>query len=283
MRIHHILFILITVETYRRLYHAAFMQMKEHPSESMASCKLVGGLSSNTFLGLLTTASISQAFLPMSTKVTIIGYERGNATLDSISEHIATNCRELYYQGIEAPDNEKFYFAFIGLEGDLPAQARMLHIVRHFSCSPNACCPWCLADDREAPYSDYRDTATWASTVGMKLPWRRPSPLTKIPGAETAVFACRDIFHLCHLGILRTGVASLLCYLCLQGHFPCSSGTGIPARMHEAYRQFRSFCKLNLKDTPHMKDFTRENMGWESLNEMPESSMSLACTKGCIL
>ena len=157
-----------------------------------------------------------------------VGYERGNATLDSISEHIATNCQELYYQGIVAPDNEKFYFAFIGLEGDLPAQARMRHIVRHFSCSPNACCPWCLADDREAPYSDYRDTATWASTIGMKLPWRRPSPLTKIPGAETAVFACRDIFHLCHLGILRTGVASLLCYLCLQGHFPCSSGTGIP-------------------------------------------------------
>ena len=148
------------------------------------------------------------------------GYEHGNCILDAIARHLAAHCRQAYYLGVEGPgQRDCFFLAWLGLEGDLPAQARMLHLKRHFSCTPNKCCPWCGANDRDLPYADFRESALWRRTVGEELPWTWPSPLTSIPGYETERFAALDVFHLCHLGILRTGVASILCYLCFSGTF----------------------------------------------------------------
>ena len=206
-----------------------------------------------------------------------VGYEAGNSILDAIAEHIAIHCRRSYYFGVQIPgEHERLYLAWVGLEGDLPAQARMMHFNRHFSCAPNRCCPWCLADDRQMPYADFRPNALWTETTGVQRPWSKPAPLLKIPGAATETFACKDVFHLCHLGILRTGVASLLCYLCFAGHFCGAGRASMPARLHHAYSLFRTYCRRVLNKTPHLKDFTRDNLQWGSLNEMPESTMFLA-------
>ncbi|CAE7941262.1 unnamed protein product, partial [Symbiodinium necroappetens] len=156
------------------------------------------------------------------------GYAAGNSIIDVISRHLAIHCKQAYYTGMEL-GSERFYLAWIGLEGDLPAQARVLHLVRHFTCAPNKCCPWCQADDRDTPYADFRPTARWKRTVGVQQPWTTPSPLLSIPGADTAEFALTDIFHLCHLGIVRTGVTSLICYLCYKGFFD-QGGLNVPAK-----------------------------------------------------
>ena len=209
------------------------------------------------------------------------GYAAGNSILDAISRHLAIHCKQAYYTGMEL-GSERFYLAWIGLEGDLPAQARVLHLVRHFTCAPNKCCPWCLADDRDTPYADFRPTARWKRTVGVQQPWTTPSPLLSIPGADTAEFALTDIFHLCHLGIVRTGVTSLICYLCYKGFFD-QGGLNVPARLHYGYKLFAEFCRLVLQETPHLKDFTKDNLGWGSLKCMPESSMHLVLGLGYVL
>ena len=118
--------------------------------------------------------------------------------------------------------------------------------------------------------------------MGLQDPWTIPSPLHTIPGAETAEFAFTDIFHLCHLGIVRTGVASLICYLCYNGPFH-HGGNSVPVRLHYAYRLFAVFCRTVLNATPHLKDFTKDNLGWDSMNCMPESSMILGLRLGHIL
>ena len=131
------------------------------------------------------------------------------------------------------------------------------------------------------PATDFNADARWRSTVSHSRPWSAdtPSPLVQIPGAGTEQFLLRDIFHVCLLGVARTLCASLLCYLVLVGHFtPCnpSEGAGVPARLLEAYRQFRDYCTRVLQATPNIKHFTRENMNWQSTNKMPESTMKAA-------
>lgn len=204
-----------------------------------------------------------------------VGYEPGNSILDQLATHLANHCKQAYYIGMPMKDGGRFFLAFLGMEGDLPAQARFMHFTRHWNCVPNPCCPHCLADDKDRSYADFRESAAWRTTTGEERPWTVPSPLLKIPGCINESFAVHDIFHLCHLGILRTGVVSLLCYLCYAGHFSGAGRNSVPARLHYAYQLFRSFTRHVLGETPHLKDFTRENMGWDSLNHMPESSMIL--------
>lgn len=49
------------------------------------------------------------------------------------------------------------------------------------------------------------------------------------------------------------------------------AGTNIPAKLSSAYSEFRSFCR-DRKFYPHVKHFTRENLGWTSSRKFPECS-----------
>ena len=84
---------------------------------------------------------------------------------------------------------------------------------RNFNCSPNQMCPWCLANDTSVPYTDVRDCALWRSTVATERPWTNESPLHAIPGANHEFFLAKDVFHIFHLGAIRTFVVNLLCLL----------------------------------------------------------------------
>ena len=55
-------------------------------------------------------------------------------------------------------------------------------------------------------------------------------------------------------------------------------GTNIPDRLSAAYSRFRTWCKQN-KEYPHVKHFSRENMGWPSLRSHPESSFKGSDTR----
>ena len=75
-----------------------------------------------------------------------MGYEVGNAVLDSLTHHLALEARDLYYNGLKV-GNHHFRLVCVGLEGDLLAQAKVFHLLRNWQCMPNLMCPWCLADD----------------------------------------------------------------------------------------------------------------------------------------
>ena len=147
------------------------------------------------------------------------GYEKGNKILDELAAHFADQARSVFERPITSKSGLDVYLVFVGHEGDLPAQARSHHLVRNLNCLPNPLCPWCNADDRNLPFSDFKPTAKWRHTIGNERPWNSESPLHSIPGAHSEEFLCKDLFHLCHLGAVRGFGINLLCYLCFNGRF----------------------------------------------------------------
>ncbi len=140
------------------------------------------------------------------------GYAVGNAVLDDVCEHFATQATKAYTDGILSSLG-KYHLVFVGLEGDLPAQARIYRLCRNFSHAPNCMCPWCEANDSTVPFTDSRDCAKWRETVHASRPWNTEGPLLHIPGGNDEIMLAKDIFHLCHLGAVRGFVVNTLCYL----------------------------------------------------------------------
>ncbi|CAE7949237.1 unnamed protein product [Symbiodinium sp. KB8] len=203
------------------------------------------------------------------------GFAQGNQTLDSMLKHFVTDAKDCYMNGVPSR-NGKFYLVLIRLEGDLPAQAKLSHSGRNFTNDPNPMCPWCCADGKAIPYGDFRRSAKWRETVASETPWGSSSPLHDLPGGEDERFLSKDLFHISHLGIARTCVASVICFLVAMGHFqPREGGTSVPACLKEAYKDFGHFCKAVLKETPDVKTFSRQNLQWSSLAKMPETSWIL--------
>ena len=206
------------------------------------------------------------------------GYELGNMCLDSLIKAFTAEANAGYTNGVAvASEQQPMYLVFVAQEGDLPAVAKLYHCYRSYAHVPNSCCFWCEANDREKPYADFRRTAAWRPTVNMSLPWRNLAPAHVLVGANRALFLAKDIFHVFHLGIARTCVASVLCYLALVGHFQCPAGgsSSVPNRLLEGHRLFKEYCS-SVHETADIKTFSRDNLGWKSLNFMPESTMCLS-------
>ena len=141
------------------------------------------------------------------------GFEKGNAVLDEFCSHMARQAAHVYTEGINVPNFGTMYMVWTGHEGDLPAQARAYHLRRNFNCVPNHMCPWCMADDKDVPFSDERQEASWRRTIGAARPWTSAGPFSVVPGGDHEMFLAKDIFHICHLGIVRSFAINLLCYL----------------------------------------------------------------------
>ncbi|CAE7488188.1 unnamed protein product [Symbiodinium natans] len=201
------------------------------------------------------------------------GFAAGNKTLDSITGHFVAEANDCFYNGVRGLTGQ-WYLVFLRLEGDLPAQAKLMHSARNFTNAPNQMCPWCLADDRDVPFGDHRNCAGWRATTSSEKPWASPSPLHLLPGGNMEQFMAKDLFHTTHVGVTRTFVASAICYLVHVGHFtpPHGAGVSVPARLKVAYSSFREHCQLVQHEMPDVKTFSRENLGWLSLAKMPETS-----------
>ena len=141
------------------------------------------------------------------------GYELGNEILDEVASLLADEARNLYLDGFDIDGIGRVRLVWGALEGDLPAQARAYHLKRNFNCLPNELCPWCLCNDKEVPHTDHSQGAIWRTTVHQCRPWTIPGPFNGIPGADHESFLAKDLFHLCHLGIVRTFAVNILCYL----------------------------------------------------------------------
>ena len=207
------------------------------------------------------------------------GYKVGNKTLDDIMECFVSEALTAYWEGVQVKEHGTFFLVFVRQEGDLPAQAKIWHLDRSFTNFPNPMCCWCMADGNEIDFADFRQNALWRSTVQYMKPWSTVSPMVNLPGGNDERFLAKDLFHLSNLGITRTFVASLICYMASIGFFSdLDSGTSIPSRLRSAYRSFKSFCKLK-HETPDIKQFSREGFKWKAPTKYPESSMFLGFQK----
>ena len=117
--------------------------------------------------------------------------------------------------------------------------------------------------------------------MGEHVPWSIEPPLAALTRNGEATFLAKDIFHVVNLGIGRTFLASAICFFIHLGHFiPTDEALGrsIPVRIDEAYQDFKHFCKHVLKKTPMVKHWTRENLGWKALDNMPSTSFKASDT-----
>ena len=134
--------------------------------------------------------------------------------MDDIMEHFVGEALQAYWDGIPCPRGHgKFFLVFIRQEGDLPVQAKIWHLERTFVHFPNAMCSWCMADGHAIDFSDFRTAAQWRATAYAQKPWGSVSPMNSLPGGENEMILAKDLFHLSNLGITRTFVSSLVCYL----------------------------------------------------------------------
>ena len=198
------------------------------------------------------------------------GYELGNPVVDSLLHHFTTMARSVYFDGIQI-GSHKFWLVWIAAEGDLPALSKCFHCKRNFGREPNECCFWCEAHDRTEgmAFSNFRVSAEWRDTIGQSRPWSVPGVLCDIPGADHEAFLSKDVFHIIHLGIGRTLAVSFIAYLVDAKYFGAGS---VDDRLPRAYADFKTFCTKALQETPHVKAFSKENMGWPSLSYFPECS-----------
>lgn len=56
------------------------------------------------------------------------------------------------------------------------------------------------------------------------------------------------------------------------------AGASIPSKLEAAYTAFRAFCK-SIRETPMVKHFTKENLGWTSMGKYPECSFKGSDTR----
>ena len=65
------------------------------------------------------------------------GYELGNSVIDELFDVMAAELSSVYLDGVVARGIGRLRLVFVGLEGDLPAPARVYHLKRNFNCTPN--------------------------------------------------------------------------------------------------------------------------------------------------
>ena len=56
------------------------------------------------------------------------------------------------------------------------------------------------------------------------------------------------------------------------------AGASIPSKLEAAYTAFRALCK-SIRETPMVKHFTKENLGWTSMGKYPECSFKGSDTR----
>lgn len=58
----------------------------------------------------------------------------------------------------------------------------------------------------------------------------------------------------------------------------CEAGGSIPAKLADAYTDFRQYCR-GKHETPMVKHFTKENLGWNNMRRYPECSFKGSDTR----
>ena len=111
-----------------------------------------------------------------------------------------------------------YYFACLGLKGDMEFHAQALHLTRSYhnvgTRNYKMVCAECHAGAEDVPFEDVNPGAAWEQTLCASFPWEAPPPFTHLPFEDwnmapsgAGQFFRRDPFHVFRLGTLPgTGI-----------------------------------------------------------------------------
>ncbi|CAK9051425.1 Uncharacterized protein SCF082_LOCUS28225 [Durusdinium trenchii] len=152
-------------------------------------------------------------------------YDGNPELFNSAMEHTAKSCRKLLEQGYVdvARGHETFRVVILGVKGDAPYLSKVGRFYRAYNTTakrgeergaPKGVCPYCLAGTRMYPAEELSTAdPTWLSTVAVKLLWTRCPAVIKHLLHDTedpADFFKSDVWHICHLGIGKSWICSVL-------------------------------------------------------------------------
>ena len=179
----------------------------------------------------------------------------------------------LYTSGINV-DTDTFYPILIGVKGDAPALNKMGQFTRSFNRihGGSGICHHCLAGKGPYVWEDVTSNPNWLPTCYQERPWtaEKPSCVLPIPysiSAPEKVFRS-DPMHLVKLGIGRHYVASSIVALGDLNVFN-DTGASIARFLEAAHIDFTWCCKREIRQTPNLKQFTREGFHWTKRSAYP--------------
>ena len=187
----------------------------------------------------------------------------------AILEHIATQFKILFYEGISIGPNN-FCFAVCGHKGDLKWFTKVSYLDRSYEHQGRVrniqCCHECLAGGN-IPWEDLSECPAWVGTCFTQRPWSRIPPLAIVPFNSQAPEKQlrRDFFHICKLGVFRDHAAGCVVYMVREGLF----GPGdFDTKLRAAHGAFKLWCSTS-KVSPALRSFSRALLSYPNFSTFP--------------
>ena len=210
--------------------------------------------------------------------------------LNLVLSSFASDMAELASSGVTCSNGERLWLQLVGLKGDLPALQKAGSFVRHFGRCPRQAssvvpcvgvCFLCLAGrehppDQAVPFEQFCAGASWERTQGMERPWDRENPpailhgILNYPVPER--FFLPDFFHNWHGGLAKIFIANALIMI---AYSDIVTQRSLVEKLQWISNDFRAFCRRS-RITPHMKEFTRENLSFDAFSACPMGLWSKA-------
>ena len=176
--------------------------------------------------------------------------------------------------------------ALIAVKGDAPALAKMGRFTRSFQHWQGTAgiCHLCLAGRPEHSWEKVASDSSWTQTLFAERPWkpRLPSCVLQVPFCQTAPERAfrSDCMHLVKLGIARHFIASSIVALGEWDAFPGATES-MAALLSLAHDDFAWSAKFELRQTPHLKVFSKDGLHWPRRTSYPWGGLLAAAHQAC--
>ena len=274
---------IVGLETVFNIRSFRAFQKKMKASDGRYNQRLLWSIQRHTGAGSSLTSRLLLYVLPHSAYKAKLK-QNWYKVLDEVVQDFAGICTA----GFQCDDGTRWFPIFIGLKGDAPALSKIGQFTRSFNhlLGPAGVCHHCLGGRPEHPWEDLSSQATWRNTCYVERPWKANKPACILPipfSVEAPEKAYRsDCMHLIKLGIARHFVASVIVAFGDLDVFN-GSASSVAALLENSHSDFVYCCKREIKQTPNLKQFTKDSLHWPRRSSYPWGGHLLFFVKMFIL
>eukprot|EP00435_Cladocopium_sp_Y103_P019337 s99_g4.t1 len=196
---------------------------------------------------------------------------------------LTSECLTVLREGVKNPHNgETYRCAVLQVVGDWMFLQKAGNLSRSYAnvekrprgkkSIPKGICHLCRAGQLQVPFEDLRMTAIWRQTMfdPSDDPFVARPVLLQIPHypAMEPDFFTYDLWHACHLGMLKTFAASVLAMISQK-----MTGSNVEQRFLQLTAKYLDFCD-SIHSSPYVLSITKESLGWPDTNTYPNAQWS---------
>lgn len=226
-------------------------------------------LSGSSFLSRLLLAAMPKKF-----------YEKRPAVYRELFSAIVDDLVQLQDDGFEW-NGRTWHIQVLGLKGDLPYLTKTASLERHYlraakkevtahSRDPPGMCFLCPAGQRDHPFEDVNEDASWYLAGPCPPPWSTPPSFLKLRHVAEAPeqFLKTDLFHNFHGGLGKDFIASSLAEVLVLLMGPGS----LEHKCSELDGLLRAWASKPGRNLPHSGGFCKERISMTSYQVCPDAA-----------